>query len=181
MSFDAAFQHTVGVEGKYSNNPNDPGGETKFGITVATARLYGYKGRMIDLDLATARTIYKAMIWDLLHLGDLDAISPTLSMEVFDSAVNLGTGTPIPWLQRWLNALNRQAVDYPDMPVDGHFGPGTANALRAFLSKRGARGEKVLVAALNCEQGVRYRTIAEGRPQSEDFLFGWMADRVLGS
>jgi Predicted lysozyme (DUF847). len=31
-SFDKAFELTVGLEGTYSNDARDPGGETKFGI-----------------------------------------------------------------------------------------------------------------------------------------------------
>ena len=33
MSFDKAFQITVGVEGGYVNDPADPGGETRYGIS----------------------------------------------------------------------------------------------------------------------------------------------------
>ena len=33
--FEKAFSHTLGLEGKYSNNPNDTGGETMWGITKA--------------------------------------------------------------------------------------------------------------------------------------------------
>lgn len=34
-NFEKAFTHTLGLEGKYSNNPHDTGGETMWGITKA--------------------------------------------------------------------------------------------------------------------------------------------------
>lgn len=41
------------------NDPSDKGGETNYGITVATARANGYKGAMRDLPLQTAKDIYR--------------------------------------------------------------------------------------------------------------------------
>src|SRR5690625_1688136 len=35
----------IRVEGAYSNNPADKGGETMYGITVSVARANGYSGR----------------------------------------------------------------------------------------------------------------------------------------
>ena len=179
MSFDLAFQRTVGAEGGYSNNPADPGGETMWGITARVARAHGYAGAMRDLPIGTAKAIYQASFWDLIHLGEVDKISPALAAEMFDTGVNCGVGVPVPFVQRSLNAFNRQGKDYPDMPVDGLCGPGTIAALRQLLQVRGALGEKVMVAAMNAQQGVRYFEIVEKRPSSEDFEFGWWANRVL--
>jgi lysozyme family protein len=83
------------------------------------------------------------------------------------------------FLQRALNAFNRQAKDYPDISVDGLFGASTAAALCRFLQLRGSLGEKVMLAAMNAQQGMRYFEIAEKRPTSEDFEFGWWANRVV--
>ena len=70
------------------------------------------------------------------------------------------------------------AIDYPDLVVDGVVGPATIAALRAYLAKRGAEGERVLLVALNCTQGARYLEITETRQQNEDFLYGWLRERV---
>jgi hypothetical protein len=35
------------------------------------------------------------------------------------------------------------------------------------------------VRALNCSQGARYLELAEGREANEDFLYGWVKERVL--
>ena len=33
LSWDDVFDRLIGHEGEYSNDPNDPGGETKWGIS----------------------------------------------------------------------------------------------------------------------------------------------------
>ncbi len=43
------------VEGGYSNNPADPGGETNHGVTVAVARSHGYDGPMREMPKETAQ------------------------------------------------------------------------------------------------------------------------------
>lgn len=179
MPFDAAFKKTLGVEGAYSNDPADPGGETMWGITVAVARRNGYLGPMKSMPIDTAKAIYRSDFWNLIHLDTIDAIDPAIAEEMFDTGVNCGAGVPVPFLQRALNAFNRQGADYPDMPVDGLFGKRSADALRAFLQRRGMDGRKVLLAALNAQQGVRYLEIVEKRPTSEKYAFGWFLNRVV--
>lgn len=180
MSFDAAFERTVGVEGRYSKNPADPGGETMFGITIKTAKMFGYTAAMRDLSLDRAKQIYRAGFWDLLHLGLIDAVSQPIAEELFDTAVNCGTAVPVPFLQRWLNAFNRQGKDYQDQPVDGHVGTLTIVCLTAFMAKRGKLGERVMLAGLNSDQALYYRDLADRRPEDESFIFGWIANRVGG-
>lgn len=181
MSFDAAFARTVGIEGGYSNNPTDPGGETNWGITIAVARAHGYRGPMRDMSITAARDIYRQSYWNLLHLPEIDAISPAIAQEMFDIGVNRGPGVPVPYLQRALNAFNRQGKDYPDIPVDGLAGAMTVSCLRTFIHQRGAMGEKVLLQALLVQLGRGYLEIVEKRPQSEDYIFGWFANRIVGA
>jgi lysozyme family protein len=38
MDFDTAFQRLIGHEGGYVNDPRDPGGETKYGISRRSTR-----------------------------------------------------------------------------------------------------------------------------------------------
>jgi len=44
--FDAIIASTLAHEGRYANLPDDPGGETMWGITKDTARRNGYLGEM---------------------------------------------------------------------------------------------------------------------------------------
>ena len=43
MDFETAFHALIGNEGGYANNPADPGGETKYGISKRA-----YPGEDID-------------------------------------------------------------------------------------------------------------------------------------
>ena len=53
------FNYILLVEGSYSNDRNDKGGETKYGITKEKARECGYKGSMKDFKKAMAEKIYE--------------------------------------------------------------------------------------------------------------------------
>ncbi|OXE36892.1 MAG: hypothetical protein CGW95_04725, partial [Phenylobacterium zucineum] len=55
MTFDQAFEVLIGHEGGYTNNPQDPGGETKFGISK---RAYPDQD-IANLTLDAAKAIYK--------------------------------------------------------------------------------------------------------------------------
>lgn len=165
-------------EGDYVDNPNDRGGATRWGITEAVARAHGYAGDMRDLPRDLAAAIYTHTYIDAPGFNLVLAVSPPIGEEMIDTGVNMGVGLPGPWLQRILNALNQQAHTFPDLTVDGHIGPVTIRALQSVLKRRGVDGEKVIVQALNCQQGARYLDITEGRPQNEAFYFGWMLNRV---
>jgi lysozyme family protein len=166
-------------EGSYVNHPSDRGGATCWGITEAVARKNGYTGLMQDLPRELAFSIYLDKYVIQPGFDKVAVLSETLAEELVDSGVNFGQTVPIVWLQRWLTAFNRQAVDYPDLRPDGVLGPVTLRALDAYLKNRGKAGEAVLFTALNCSQGARYLELAEGREANESFLFGWMSNRVM--
>lgn len=109
MDFDTAFARLIDSEGGYSNNPEDPGGETKFGIS---------KRSYPDVDIANltidgAKAIYFRDFWE-----PLGAAHPAIKFQCFDFAVNSGIQTAIRKLQA--------AVGVAD---DGHWGPVSAAAL----------------------------------------------------
>jgi lysozyme family protein len=176
--WDSRIDALIGREGAYSNNPNDAGGETMWGITVAEARANGYTGPMAAMPRSTAATIYLRKYVIKPGFDKVSAISPKVADELFDTGVNMGVDTASKFFQRALNVLNGQARDYPDIQVDGAIGAGTIAAFGALLKKRGLLGETVMLRALNCLQGARYIELAEGRSGNEDFEFGWLANRV---
>ncbi|MNK33384.1 putative Peptidoglycan domain protein [compost metagenome] len=118
MTFDAAFDRLIGHEGGYSNHPDDPGGETMWGITIAVARANGYTGPMRALPRNTAKAIYRAQYWDKVK-GD--RMPFPVAFQVFDAAVNHGTGQAAKFLQR--------AAGVKD---DGVIGPKTLAAVAAM-------------------------------------------------
>lgn len=176
--FERAFARTVGLEGDFSNNKNDAGGATRYGITEAVARAHGYLGDMRELPFSLAQQIAKLQYWDPLRLDDVGALYESIASELFDTSYNCGTGTAAQFLQRSLNAFNHRAQDYPDVAVDGAIGPATIAALNAYAAKRGAEGELVLHRAIESLKGARYITITEGRPALEDFCYGWILNRL---
>jgi len=165
-------------EGDYSNHPADRGGPTRFGVTELVARANGYTGDMKVFPRDRAVSIYRATYWTRPSFDQVAALAPLVAAELFDTGINMGVTVAAGFLQRALNVLNRGATDYPDMIADGQIGPVTLFALRAFLAKRGAAGERVLVKALDALQGERYIQLAEARPANEAFVYGWISERL---
>lgn len=172
---------TIGREGRYANNPHDRGGETIWGITVATARRNGYHGAMKDMPRDTAVSIYFNEYYTAPGFGLINPLSAKICEEMFDTGVMSGPNVAIRFLQRALNVLNRSHKDVPlfaDLVVDGQLGSKTAAALQLFLNQRGADGELVVLRMLNALQGAYLIEITERREQNEEFTFGWFLHRV---
>jgi lysozyme family protein len=172
------IDEVITTEGNYSNHPADKGGPTRWGITEQVARAFGYAGDMRILPREHAKTIYLKRYWTAPGFDRVAALSQPVAIELFDTGVNMGPGVAAAFLQRALNALNRGASDYPDIGADGRIGPMTLASLTGFLKVRGARGEAVLLKALDGLQAERYLHLAEQRPANEAFLYGWLANRV---
>ncbi|MFW1773347.1 glycoside hydrolase family 108 protein [Acinetobacter seifertii] len=179
MNIEQYLDALIKREGGYVNDPLDSGQATKFGITQAVARSYGYQGEMTDLPLEIAREIYKKQYWLEPRFDQVNLISPTTAEELFDTGVNCGINFTKPLLQRALNLLNRQGKEgWTDLKLDGEYGPSTLQALSMYIDMRGHEGEQVLVRLLNIMQGQRYIEITEKNPKYEQFFFGWIANRV---
>lgn len=108
--FDRAFELIIGHEGGYVNNPRDPGGETKYGVSK---RSYP-KENIKKMTLERAKQIYKRDFWDPIHGDDLRW---PLNFNVFDGAINSGVRSSVEWLQRALGVAD-----------DGKLGPITLGA-----------------------------------------------------
>lgn len=178
MTIQSVIQEIIKVEGGYVNDPSDSGGETCWGITVATARAAGYKGNMKDLSKQQAYDIYYNQYVVAPGFDKVLTLSEKIAAELVDTGVNMGVSIAGKFLQQSLNALNDQATQYPDLVVDGGIGKASISALQAFLAKRGADGEGVMLRALNALQGARYISIAEASPKNERFVYGWLKNRV---
>jgi lysozyme family protein len=116
MIFDQAFELLIPREGEYSNNPNDPGGETKFGISK---RAYPHLD-IKSLTLEAAKAIYRQDYWNKALCPSLP---DPLQFQVFDTAVNSGP--------RQATALLQRALGVAD---DGTAGPKTLEALSKINS-----------------------------------------------
>ena len=93
--FERAFSIIIGQEGGYSDNPHDPGGETKYGISKRAYPDLDIK----NLTLYQAKGIYYEDYWAHIH-GD--ELTWPLNCFVFDSAVNQGVHKATVLLQQAL-------------------------------------------------------------------------------
>lgn len=117
--FDQAIEVVLSNEGGYVNNPDDPGGETKYGIS---------KKQYPDVDIknlteTSAKIIYFRDYWQPFNIGLLE--SQSVANKVFDLLVNLG---PVPAIR-----LLQQSLAYflaGPIVADGKLGPQTASFAR---------------------------------------------------
>lgn len=174
---DALIKELLGREGGYANNPNDKGGPTNYGITEQIARSHGYHGQMQKLPITTAADIYKEIYWVAPGFDKINSRMTRLAEELFDTGVNMGPQRAAKMLQRALNTLNRGISDYPDILVDGAIGRGTLYSLDQLKAKR-SQAETVLLRLVDAQQAVRYMDIAEANQSQEEFMYGWVLNRV---
>lgn len=182
--FEKALKEVLKIEtggdadGGFTNDPQDAGGETKWGITKRLARACGWRQPMTALTKEFAIQVYEKVFWKDIGLDLIAQHSEPVAMELFEASVNIGTGLPQKWLQYCLNGLNSEEKLYDDIKEDGQIGPKTAQALASYLAKRGVNAEKVLLRALNSYQGQFYMEQSRRRKTDEKFVFGWFLQRV---
>lgn len=168
----------IAVEGRYSDNPNDRGGPTMYGVTQQVARAYGYLGDMWSLPRGTAYDILFTRYWLAPKFDQVQLRDNGLAVELCDTGVNMGPVQATKFLQMALNAFNAQATRYPDLVEDGQLGAMTLLALDQFKGQRGATGMIVLTRTVDILQGARYLEIARADKSQETFVFGWIANRT---
>jgi lysozyme family protein len=180
--FQTAYNITMSHEGGYVNDPDDSGGETYAGI----ARRYhpDWEGWKIIDEIKKTRELqrfeiiddprlkhlvgsfYKKKYWDVNYLDHVK--DQAIANELFDTGVNMGTGTAAKMLQQSLNLLNRNEREYSDIAEDGAIGNITLNTLSQCPHK------KALLKTLNGFQFMRYYNICRRNPAQEKFMRGWL-------
>ena len=121
----------VAREGGYVDDPDDPGGPTKWGVTIHTMRRL-----MLDLDgdgdvdAEDVKLMDKDRATDIFlrhyfHKPRIDWLPEQLQATVFDMQVNAGS-TAVKILQRMLRKMGQDVV------ADGAIGPQTARAAEAL-------------------------------------------------
>lgn len=111
--FDTVFELILKHEGGYVNDPNDPGGETKYGISKRSFPTLDIK----NLTKQEAKEIYYKM-WKKYKL---DLLPYPLSAILFDIGINIGPRRAIRILQLSLNDFNLKTTP------DGIIGPKTSS------------------------------------------------------
>lgn len=113
MNFDQAFDRLMEHEGGYVNDPKDPGGETKFGVSKRS-----YPNEDIpNMTKERAKELFKRDFWDKIN-GD--RLHDGVAWQAADFAYHSGPSVAVRYLQRALNVAD-----------DGDWGPASQAAADA--------------------------------------------------
>ncbi len=152
--FETAMVQLFLDEGGYDNDPDDPGGETKYGIDKRT-----YPN--VDIRALTkdgAKAIYFADWWTP-YVGW--GMPSPVQAKMFNVAVNVGRGQANKFLQRALGVA-----------ADGWVGAKTLAAIAA-ATKLDPDGD-TLLTLLRMQQSNFYEGLAAHNPTLRKFLRGWL-------
>ena len=144
MEFDEAVIFILENEGGYVKDPDDSGGETKFGISKRSYPNLNIK----DLTKEQAKTIYWLDYW--LKING-DNLPDHIRLSVFDFAVNAGVVTAVKMLQRLAGVKQ-----------DGKVGPVTCEAAKK-ISVTGYANARIRY----------YNNLVKKRPKDKRFISGW--------
>jgi lysozyme family protein len=156
--FKKAIEFVFQNEGEFSDEPDDAGGMTKFGIS---------KRSYPDLDIEhltkeQAVEIYRHDYWE-----PYKNFENRVAIKVFDLAVNMGHIRAVQILQRSLRCLGAKHVE-----DDGVLGPVTKQAVELANTD-------LLLTALKSEAAGVYRTLAAVNLSQQKFLKGWLRRAYL--
>ncbi|MDD9923938.1 MAG: holin-associated N-acetylmuramidase [Boseongicola sp.] len=154
----------IAREGGYVNDRDDPGGATKYGVTVHTMRRLGLDlnqdGRIdaSDVQSLSKSQAKRIFIDHYFHAPRIADLPTPLHATVFDMRVNAG-GWAVRILQRLTTKMGFPARD------DGVIGPQTLEAVRRAV--RAAPNH--IVDAYGIERRNYYYSLADRRPSSRKF------------
>ena len=109
--FACCIDRVLAYEGASVDDPRDPGGKTRFGISQRTYPTLDI-GKLTRAD---AITLYRRDVWTPLQ-GD--ALPHALAFQLLDAAVQHGVARSVRWLQKALGIV-----------ADGRLGPQTLAAI----------------------------------------------------
>jgi lysozyme family protein len=157
-AFPSALRFVLRWEGGFVDDPQDPGGRTNKGVTQKTYDAWLERNGSPAADVrnisdAEVHSIYASDYWIPPRC---DLLTSPLDLVQFDTAVNMGIGRAVRFLQSALGC-----------GVDGDFGPNTRRAVDA------CDPGSTLVAYCDAREAF-YRRLAERKPALQKFLKGWL-------
>ncbi len=154
----------VAREGGYVNDPDDPGGATKYGVTIHTMRRLGLDlTRDGRISVADVRALSRAQAVDIFitHYFERPKVADLPEMlhaTVFDMYVNAGANA--------VRILQRLLVEMGNVVgVDGGIGPQTVAATQAAY----ATAPDHLADAYGIARRNYYYALADARPASRKY------------
>lgn len=163
QDFERCIQFILRVEGGYTFNPNDPGGETKYGIT---------KRDYPDLNIASlteedAKKIYWFDYWLKNRCDKIDSLP--VKLTYFDTCVNMGPRRAGKFLQKTISYLH-------NITIDGIVGPKTISICNDLCSDH--TNEMFIYTDVILRRAFFYTKLATKRRKLQVFLKGWL-NRLL--
>ena len=159
MNFEYAIAQLMEIEGYYSDDPDDAGGETKYGISKRAYPDVDIKNLTYD----DAKKIYKRDYWNRLQCDAFE--DDVIAWELFDFGVNAGVRKSARILQEALNLIGYST------PVDYLIGPLTIARTNAACH----RYSKALIAAVKGFQFMHYYGLVLRNEKQRKFIRGWLA------
>lgn len=151
MNFSSAVSVIIEHEGGYVDDPKDPGGETKYGISKRQYPNLNIK----KLTVGEAIDIYRKDYWDKASVSKVPLI---LQLTYFDMVVNMGKKRAVKILQK---ALCGRGIP---TEVDGAIGPETLGNLKeANLELDRLRSYRVRY----------YADLVNRKPTLDRYWYGW--------
>lgn len=157
-AFLAAVSGVLRDEGRHSDDPHDPGGDTWFGISRRE-----YPDIAWPPSVEAAVEIYYRDWWLKFRINELPDL---VAAKVLDMAVNIGPEGAVQCLQRACRAC------HSDLSIedDGDLGPLTIGAVRVLAG----RNLDSLLSSLRSECAGHYRVLAAQRAEDDEFIKGWL-------
>lgn len=172
-AFETGLERILYWEGGTSNHAADPGGLTICGIAshVYPHDVQAMRTMPPEQQRAHAAGIYRRDYWDRIQGDQLERIAgEELAVEVFDFAVNAGTGRAAIVLQKLINCLGGFGTRWAPLTQDGQVGVETLTALGKAVA---AKFKPILAPAYRAERAGFYLELGAGTPKNQ-FLRGWL-------
>ncbi|PTV96438.1 putative peptidoglycan binding protein [Rhodobacter aestuarii] len=157
-------QEIVAREGGYVNDPDDPGGATKWGVTLGTLQALGvdlnHDGVVsaADVKLLSRAQAVQIFIRHYYERPQIQLLPEAVQASVFDMQVNAGANA-VRILQKLLNETGHT------VSVDGAIGPQTA----AAAHQAAAPDPPLFADAYGIAQRNYYYDLAARRPKSRKY------------
>ena len=151
VKVDEIIEVVLHHEGGYINDPDDPGGETNFGVAKRSHPDVDIKNLTKD----GAKEIYKEVYWDK---NKVESLPENLRHIAFDMYVNQGKSRGVKILQQAANAKGA------GLKVDGGLGPMTLKA----ITESNVELDRVRAYRIKY-----YADLVTRKPDLEKFYFGW--------
>ena len=119
--FKKGFQFVLKWEGGYINDIDDPGGETKYGISKTS---YPHLD-IANLKMIDAVYIYYEDYWAKAGCSELEY---PYNVVVFDTAVNCGVGRALKWLKQ-----AKDVQEYMDLRKSHYIRLAAQPSMRKYL------------------------------------------------